>query len=56
VAAIAIVLATLVNTTAKAAIAWILGSHELRRTVVRAFGLVLLTGIVSGAITLWVGF
>jgi uncharacterized membrane protein (DUF4010 family) len=56
VAATAIVLATLVNTTAKAVIAWILGSHELRRTVVRAFGLVLLTGIVSGAIALWGGF
>ena len=53
VAATAIVLATLVNTTAKAAIAWILGSAELRRTIVRAFGLFLLTGLVSGAIALW---
>jgi uncharacterized membrane protein (DUF4010 family) len=53
VAATAIVLATLVNTTAKAVIAWILGSHELRRAVARAFAVVLLTGIVSGAIVLW---
>jgi len=56
VAAVAIPLATLVNTTAKVVIAWMLGSVELRRTIVRIYGFVLLTGIVSGVIVLWTGF
>jgi uncharacterized membrane protein (DUF4010 family) len=56
VAMVAILLATLVNTTAKAVIAWVLGSVELRHTIVRIYGFVLLTGIVSGAIVLWRGF
>lgn len=56
VATVAILLATLVNTTAKAVIAWVLGSVELRRTIVRVYGFVLLTGIVSGAVVLWGGF
>jgi uncharacterized membrane protein (DUF4010 family) len=55
-ATVAILLATLVNTTAKAVIAWMLGSVELRRTIIRIYGFVLLTGIVSGAIVLWGGF
>jgi uncharacterized membrane protein (DUF4010 family) len=52
VAAVGIVLASLVNTTAKAVIAWVLGSTELRHTIVRVFGLVLLTGIISSVIML----
>lgn len=56
VAAMAVVLATLVNTAAKAVMVWFLGAHELRRTVMRAFGLVLLTGIVGSAIVLGIGF
>ncbi|NIS82053.1 MAG: DUF4010 domain-containing protein [Anaerolineales bacterium] len=50
VAGLAIILATLVNTVAKGVMAWVLGSKELRRTIVRAFGIVLLTGIVSSVI------
>ena len=56
VAAMAVVLATLVNTAAKAAMVWFLGARELRRTVMRAFGLVLLTGIVGSAFVLGFGF
>lgn len=55
VAGAAIILAALVNTIAKAVMAWVLGAPELRRTIVRAFGLILFTGIVSGAVVLWVG-
>ena len=56
VAAMAVVLATLVNTAAKAVMVWFLGASELRRTVMRAFGLVLITGIVGSAIVLGIGF
>ena len=56
VAAMAVVLAALVNTAAKAVMVWFLGAPELRRTVMRAFGLVLLTGIVGSAIALGIGF
>jgi uncharacterized membrane protein (DUF4010 family) len=51
VAAVAVLLATLVNTLAKGVMAWILGTPQLRPTIVRAFGLVLLTGILSTALT-----
>jgi uncharacterized membrane protein (DUF4010 family) len=54
-ATVAILLAALVNTTAKAVIAWMLGSVALRRTIVRVYGFVLFTGIVSGAIILGAG-
>jgi uncharacterized membrane protein (DUF4010 family) len=50
VAGFAVVLAALVNTVAKAVMAWTLGSTELRRTIVRAFGIVVLTGLVSSLI------
>jgi len=56
VAAMAVVLSTLVNTAAKAVMVWFLGAPELRRTAVRAFGLVLLTGIAGNAIVLGIGF
>jgi uncharacterized membrane protein (DUF4010 family) len=50
VAGFAVVLAALVNTVAKAAMAWTLGSADLRRTIVRAFGIVVLTGLLSSLI------
>ncbi len=50
VAGFAVVLAALVNTAAKAVMAWTLGSAELRRTIVRAFSIVVLTGLVSSLI------
>ncbi|MEJ2012714.1 MAG: MgtC/SapB family protein [Anaerolineales bacterium] len=51
VAGFAIVLASLVNTATKAITAGALGSKELRRTIWRSFGLVLLTGITVSALT-----
>ena len=48
VASVAIVLASLVNTLAKAVMAASLGSPALRRTLLIGFSLVLLTGIISG--------
>lgn len=53
VAAVSIVIASLVNTTAKGVMALTLGSVELRKTIVRAFGIVLLTGLVVGTLTLF---
>jgi uncharacterized membrane protein (DUF4010 family) len=52
VAAVAIVIASLVNTTAKGVMALVLGSKELRKMIVRAFGIVLLTGLVVAGLTL----
>lgn len=52
VASVAIVIASLVNTTAKGVMALVLGSVELRKTIVRAFGIVLLTGLVVAGLTL----
>lgn len=52
VAATSVFLAALVNTAAKAGMVWVLGAVELRRTIVIAYGLVLLAGIISGAFVL----
>jgi uncharacterized membrane protein (DUF4010 family) len=52
VAAIAVVLAAVVNTGAKAVLAWVLGSARLRATLVRAFGFILLVGGVTSAAVL----
>ena len=52
VAAISIVLASLVNTTVKAVTASVLGTRELRRLVVVAYGAILVTGLVVGGIAL----
>jgi uncharacterized membrane protein (DUF4010 family) len=52
VAGMAIILASLVNTTAKGVMAWMLGASVMRPTIVRAFGLVVLTGIVSSVVVL----
>lgn len=37
-----------VNTIAKGAIAYFTGSHELRRTIIFAFSVVVLVGVISG--------
>jgi uncharacterized membrane protein (DUF4010 family) len=55
VAGIAVTIAALVNTVSKGAIAYFTGSRELRRTVLRAFGAVLLVGIATSVVTLWLG-
>jgi len=53
VAGTAVIIAILMNTISKGAIAISSGAPELRRTVLPAFGLILLIGIVSGLLTLW---
>ncbi|MEA1977441.1 MAG: MgtC/SapB family protein [Chloroflexota bacterium] len=50
VAAIAIILATIMNTIAKAVMAMVLGTPRLRRLVSRAFGFMVLAGLISGAV------
>lgn len=50
VAAIVIIMATIMNTIAKAVMAMVLGTPRLRRLVSRAFGVVVLTGLISGAV------
>lgn len=54
VAAAGIVLATITNTIIKGVIAYSLGSPELRRRIVVAFGIIAAVGIVVGALTLFV--
>lgn len=54
-ATIAIILAVLMNTLTKAALASALGSRELRRAVIPAFGVVLLVGIATTGVMLWLG-
>ena len=50
VAAIAVIIAALVNTLAKGVISFVSGSPELRKTVIRAFVIMLVSGILSSAI------
>jgi uncharacterized membrane protein (DUF4010 family) len=52
-ATVAIILAVLTNTLTKAALAASLGSRELRRTVIPAFGTMLLVGIASTGVMFW---
>ncbi len=52
VASLAIILAALTNTITKAALALTLGSKELRSTIIRTFGPMILVGIISTAATL----
>lgn len=54
VASIAIIIASLVNTTTKGVMALTLGSIQLRNTIVRAFGIVIVVGLVVAGITLLV--
>lgn len=51
VAANSVLLAVLVNTASKAALAASIGGVELRRLILRAFGAVLIVGVVSVALT-----
>ncbi len=51
VAASSILLAVLVNTASKAALALALGGPEMRRPILRVFSLILLVGIASGLIS-----
>jgi len=53
VAGIAVVIAALMNTLAKGAIAYFMGSQELRRTVMRAFSIIFLVGLFSSIFMLW---
>ena len=50
VAAIAIILATITNTVTKAVMAMTLGTPRLRRLVSRAFGAVVLTGLICAVV------
>jgi uncharacterized membrane protein (DUF4010 family) len=50
VAGFAVVLAALVNTVAKGVMAWSLGSDEIRKTIIRAFSLIVCVGLVSSLI------
>jgi uncharacterized membrane protein (DUF4010 family) len=51
VASVAIVIASLVNTTTKGVIAVALGSDALRNTILRTFGIVLLVGLIVAGLT-----
>jgi uncharacterized membrane protein (DUF4010 family) len=55
VATVAIILAALTNTIAKGGMALILGSRELRPIVIRAFGAMVLVGVISAAALFWFG-
>ena len=52
VAGIAVLIAAIVNTIAKGFIAIFSGSPELRHTVVRGFGVIIVVGVISSAITI----
>lgn len=54
VGGMAIVIASLVNTLVKAIMASTLGSPELRRMIWRAFGVIILTGIVASLVSFFV--
>jgi uncharacterized membrane protein (DUF4010 family) len=51
VASVAIVIASLVNTMTKGVMALALGSKALRKTIVSAFGIVLLVGLLVAGLT-----
>lgn len=54
VAAIAVIIAALVNTLAKGVISYFSGSPELRRTVIKAFLIMLVSGILTSLIVFFV--
>jgi len=54
VAAIAVIIAALVNTAAKGVISFVSGSSELRKTVIRAFLIMLVSGILTSLIVFFV--
>lgn len=51
VAGVAVVLAALMNTLSKGAIAYFSGSPELRKHVLPALGIIMLIGLISGGLT-----
>jgi len=53
VAGIAMVLAVIMNTISKGAIVYFTGSVELRRTVIRSFGVIFLAGLFSSTLIFW---
>ncbi|MEN8172451.1 MAG: MgtC/SapB family protein [Chloroflexota bacterium] len=53
VAGVAIVIAAIMNTISKGAIVYFTGSQALRRIVIRSFGVVLLAGLLSSTLILW---
>jgi uncharacterized membrane protein (DUF4010 family) len=50
VAGISIIIAAVMNTVSKGAISYFSGSPELRKPVIRAFVLMVLTGLISGGV------
>jgi uncharacterized membrane protein (DUF4010 family) len=52
-AAIAILLATIMNTISKALIAFFTGSRELYQIIFKAFGLIIFVGIFSSLLVIW---
>lgn len=52
VAAISVLLASLVNTAAKAVLAIVLGAPEMRRTIAFSFGVLILVGVVGGFLSI----
>jgi uncharacterized membrane protein (DUF4010 family) len=55
VAGIAIIIASLMNTISKGGIVYLTGAPELRRTILRALGLIVLVGLAAGGIALAIG-
>ena len=53
VAGIAIIIAVIMNTISKGAIVYFTGSQELRRTVIRSFAVILLTGLFFSGFIFW---
>ena len=54
VASAAVVIAALVNTVTKGVIAYVSGTEELRKPVIKAFAYMLLTGIISAFVAFYV--
>ena len=52
-AGIAILLATIMNTISKALIAFFTGSRELHQIIFKAFGVIILVGILSSILVIW---
>jgi uncharacterized membrane protein (DUF4010 family) len=50
VAGIAVIIAALMNTVSKGAISYFTGSIELRRTVIKALGLIIIVGVLSSGV------
>ncbi|MBN1121153.1 MAG: MgtC/SapB family protein [Anaerolineae bacterium] len=55
VAAMAVIIGSVMNTLSKGVIAYSVGSKELRKTIVWAFGVMVLAGAISGTVMLLVG-